>query len=131
MSDVTLFYAKRIVGDADALARFYCDVFGMNEVRRFEGPAGEEPHLEIFLSAGSNESDTQVALMQWPNRPTPKPGEAAIAFMVKDVDAIVAAALARGGACTRAAETMKEYKFRWGVIADPEGHSIELMSYLA
>ena len=131
MSKISLYYFKLMVGDPETLARFYGDAFGMNEVARFDGLATEDPHVEIFLSAGSKEGDQQLALMHYVNRPTPTPGEAAIAFMVDDVDTVVAAALAAGGTSIRAAETLEEHKFRYAIVADPEGHSIEVMQFVA
>ena len=56
-----------------------------------------------------------------------RPREASIALMVDDVDAAVAAALAAGGTSVRAAQTLEEHNFRYAIIADPEGHSIEVM----
>ena len=131
MGKTSIYYLKLVVENSEKLAPFYCDVFGMKEVRRFDALALEDPHLELFLSAGPKEDDNQIALVHYTNRPTPTPGEAAIAFMVEDVDATVAAALAAGGTSTRAAETMEEHKFRYAIIADPEGHAIEVMQYVA
>jgi lactoylglutathione lyase len=131
MAKTSLYYFKLIVSDSEALADFYCDVFGMKEVRRFNALATDDPHLEIFLSAGLKEDDSQISLMHYTNKPAPTPGEAAIAFMVEDVDAIVAAARAAGGTSTRAAETLEEHRVRYAIIADPEGHSIEVMQIVA
>ena len=130
MGKTSIYYFKLVVADCEKLARFYEDVFGMKEVRRFDALATEDPHLELFLSTGSKEEDQQIALMHWVNRPAPTPGEAAIALMVEDVDATVAAALAAGGTSTRAAETLEEHNFRYAMIADPEGHNIEVMRFV-
>lgn len=129
MKNTSLYYFKIVVRDSESLAHFYHDVFGMKEVRRFDALATDDPHLEIFLSAG--ESDNQIALLHYVNKPAPTPGEAVVAFMVEDVDAVVAAAQAAGGKSTRAAETLEEYKFRYAMIADPEGHNIEIMQSVA
>lgn len=126
MSNTSLYYVKLIVGEPEALAPFYSDVLGMKEIRRIDEPNHVKPHLEIYMSAGS---DTQLVLMQYLNRPTPTPGEVRVAFTVKSVDNAVAAALAGGGTIILAAETLAEYNFRWATIADPEGHMIELMQF--
>lgn len=130
MSKPYLYYFKLLVKDSVELSKFYCDVFGMKEVRRIDALGADEPHLEIFLSAGPEENGNQIALLHYVNKPAPTPGEASIAFMVEDVDAIVAAAQAAGGTSTRAAETLEEHKFRYAIIADPEGHSIEVMQFV-
>ena len=83
-----------------------------------------------MLSTGSNEHDRQIALMHYVNRLAPAPGEAAIALLVDDVDATVAAALAAGGRSTRAAVTLEEHKFRYAMIVDPEGHALEVMQHV-
>lgn len=131
MTHSSIYYFKLTVADAENLARFYSLVFGMTEVRRIDALHYSEPHLEIFLSTGSEKSGNQIALLHWVDKPAPVPGEAAIAFMVDDVDAVVAAALAAGGTSTMAAETLEEHKFRYAIIADPEGHAVEVMQTLA
>lgn len=128
MINTTLHYVKLMVADPDALALFYSEVFGMQEVRRIYEPEHIRPHLEIFLSAGPGENKSQIALMKYLNMPAPTPGEAIIAVMVKNVDAAVAAAEARGGSIVLPAETLEQYdNFRWAIITDPEGHKIEVM----
>ena len=128
MINSTLHYVKLMVDDPEKLALFYAEVFGMEEVRRIHEPEHIRPHLEIFLSAGPGETKTQIALMKYLNMPTPKPGEAITAIMVKDVDAVVAAAEAGGGATVLPTETLEKYNnFTWAIITDPEGHRIEVM----
>jgi lactoylglutathione lyase len=122
----SLFYVKLIVGDPESLASFYSAVFGMKEIRRIDQPAHIRPHLEIFLSSGETE---QLVLMKYFDRPTPQPGEVRVALVVKDVDAVVAAAQAAGGNILLPAETLEQHNFRWATIADPEGHTIEVMQF--
>jgi lactoylglutathione lyase len=126
MNNTSLYYVKLIVGDPEALAPFYCDVFGMKEVRRIHKPEHIRPHLEIFLSSGDRE---QLVLMKYFNKPAPTPGEVRVALVVSNVDAVVAAALAGGGTVVLPAETLAEHNFRWATIADPEGHTIEVMQF--
>ena len=128
MSNTSLYYVKLMVGDAEALAPYYQDVFGMKEIRRIHEPEHIRPHLEIYLSAGSTE---QLCLMQYMTLPTPPPppGEVRVAFTVGNVDDVVAASQARGGSIILPAETMEEHNFRWATITDPEGHAIEVMQF--
>lgn len=126
MSGTSLYYVKLMVGDAEALAPFYREVFGMKEIRRIYEPEHIRPHLEIYLSAGPTE---QLCLMQYLNKAAPQPGEARIAFTVENADAAVAAAQAGGGSIILPAETLEEHNFRWATIADPEGHTIEVMQF--
>lgn len=129
MGKASLYYFKLTVRDCESLARFYSDIFGMKETRRFDALDYEDPHLEIFLS--TEDEGNQIALLHYVNKPAPTPGEATIAFMVEDVDAVVAAALAAGGTSIRAAETLEAHQFRYAIIADPEGHCIEVMQSVA
>ena len=126
MSNTSLYYVKLMVGDAEALAPFYRDVFGMKEIRRIHQPEHVRPHLEIYLSAAQTE---QLCLMEYINKPAPRPGEARVAFTVENVDAAVSAALAGGGSIILPAETLEQHNFRWATIADPEGHTLELMQF--
>jgi len=129
MSGTSLYYVKLYVGDPEALAPFYCAVLGMKEVRRIYEPDHVRPHLEIYLSPGPTDNDNQIVLMRYLNRPPATPGEASIALKVENVDSAVAAALAAGGATIHPAETLEQYNFRWATIADPEGHTLELMQF--
>ena len=126
MINTSLYYVKLIVGDPEALAPFYCDVFGMREIRRIYKPEHVRPHLEIFLSSGERD---QLVLMKYLNKPTPTPGEVRVALVVQDVNAVIAATLAGGGTIVLPAETLEEHNFRWATIADPEGHTIEVMQF--
>lgn len=126
MSNTSLYYVKLMVGDAEALAPFYREVFGMKETRRIYEPEHIRPHLEIYLSAGQTE---QLCLMQYINKPAPQPGEVRVAFTVGNVDDVVAASQARGGGIILPAETLQEHNFRWATITDPEDHAIEVMQF--
>ena len=130
MTVTSFAYAKLIVRDAAALERFYCDALGLKQVRRFDDGEGEQAIIEIFLSVGPEEGGVELALMQYLNRPAPARGEAAVAFMVKDVDATVAAAQAAGGAIATSPRTIESYNLRVASITDPEGHMVELMQFL-
>lgn len=126
MSETSLYYVKLMVGDAEALAPFYQEVFGMKEIRRIHEPEHVRPHLEIYLSASSAE---QLCLMEYVNKPAPQPGEVRVAFTVGNVNAVVAASQARGGSIILPAQSIEEHNFRWATIADPEGHTIEVMQF--
>ena len=113
MSETSLYYVKLMVGDAEALAPFYQEVFGMKETRRIHKPEHVRPHLEIYLSASSAE---QLCLMEYINKPAPQPGEVRVAFTVGNVDTVVAASQARGGGIILPAQSIEEHNFRWATI---------------
>lgn len=87
--------------------------------------------MEIFLAAGTEEGANQLVLMQYLNEPVPTPGEATLAFMVEDVDAAASAVVNAGGKVIMPPETMEEYSFRVATITDPEGHTVEIMQFVA
>ena len=126
MATPSLYYVRLIVGDPEKLAPFYSDVLGLKETHRVYEPEHVRPHFEIFMSS---EDQNQLILMKYLNQPTPVPGEARVAFLVENVDAAVAAAQAGGGTVVLPAETLEKYNFRWATVADPEGHTLEVMQF--
>ena len=68
--------------------------------------------------------------MSLPPRPT-YPGEAWLTFSDVDVDATCATCVAQGGSVVRAGQDRPEHGVRAAVIADPEGHHIELVGPMA
>jgi len=50
--------------------------------------------------------------------------------VVGDLDAVVAAASARGATVTRAAQTQAQHGVRVAFIKDPDGHLVELVQML-
>jgi predicted enzyme related to lactoylglutathione lyase len=55
------------------------------------------------------------------------PREFWMAFRVADVDATIAAVEAAGGSVLRAGQDRSEHRVRAAVVADAEGHVIELV----
>jgi predicted enzyme related to lactoylglutathione lyase len=124
-------YTKIMVNDAASLERFYVDVLGLGHVRRIDEGAGEHAFIEIFLSAGKQQGGAQLVLMQYLNRPAPTPGEALLAFMVDDLHATVAAVQGADGGVTVPAFDIDAHHLRMAYVTDPEGHTLELMQFLA
>ena len=62
-----------------------------------------------------------------PPPPVVYPGQVWLVFTVPDVDATVAQAEREGGRILRLGQNRPEHKVRAAVVADPEGHPIELV----
>jgi catechol 2,3-dioxygenase-like lactoylglutathione lyase family enzyme len=123
-------FTKRVVGDIAAAEAFYT-AMGLKLVGRNQGGEEEVHQTQVWLSA-SGDRDTHVLILSHfvelplPPRPT-YPGEAWLTFSDVDVDATCAICEAHGGSVFRAGEDRPEHGVRAAVIADPEGHFIELV----
>lgn len=124
-------FTKIMVSDIASLERFYLDVLGLGHVRRIEEGEGDDAFIEVFLSVGQQKGGRQLVLMQYLRRPAPAPGEALLAIMVDDIDATVAAVQSGGGAVTVPAFSIEAHRLRMAYVTDPEGHTLELMQFLA
>ena len=123
-------FTKLVVGDLALTERFYV-AMGLKVVGRNEGGEGEVHQQQCWLSA-SGDSDTHVLILsrfvELPVPPRPVyPGEGWLTFSDVDVDAACATCVAQGGKVVRAGEDRPEHGVRAAVIADPEGHHIELV----
>jgi lactoylglutathione lyase len=132
MTATSFSFTKIIVRDLAAAERFYTTVLGLSVMARFALGEQNDKMEETFLTVADAPQDAnQLALVCFPNRPAPAAGEAVTGFMVKDVDAVVAAALDAGGAVVKKREDMVAFGIRVAVITDDEGHQVEVLQLLA
>jgi predicted enzyme related to lactoylglutathione lyase len=124
-------FSKRIVGDLPAAERFYA-AMGLKTVSRLLG--GEEDaqvHQEqTYMSITGDAGSHQLILCRFPAYPPPKPaypGEAWLCFNVADVDAACRTAEQFGGSVFRPGEDRPEHGVRAAIIADVDGHFIEII----
>lgn len=124
-------FTKLIVSDVDSLFDFYHRVFGLVELTRVRQGEGEHQLDEIIMGAsGAGYSSPTLVIQRFPNRPVPAPGEATLGFVVADVDATVAAALAAGGSVYRAAHAQPQHGIKVAFIKDSDGHLVEIVEML-
>jgi catechol 2,3-dioxygenase-like lactoylglutathione lyase family enzyme len=129
-------FSKRIVADIEAAERFYT-AMGLKTVARMEGGAGEERthQVQIYMSLTGEGSFAggaahQLILCRFPAYPPPKPvypGEAWLCFNVADVEAACRTAERFWGSVFRAGEDRPEHGVRAAIIADVDGHFIEIV----
>lgn len=125
---------KLVVRDADAAERFYRAI-GLKLVARNEGGEAEVRQKQAWLSVTGDSTSHMLILSQFVEVPYAAqpayPREVWLAFNVADVDAVCAATEAHGGSVVRPGEDRPEHGVRAGVVADPEGHIIEIVGPLS
>lgn len=123
-------FTKRVVGDIAAAEAFYL-AMGLKLVGRNQGGELDVHQSQVWLSASGDMASHVLILSRFIELPLPPrpmfPGEAWLTFSDVDVDATCALCLAHGGSVYRSGEDRPEHGVRAAVIADPEGHFIELV----
>jgi catechol 2,3-dioxygenase-like lactoylglutathione lyase family enzyme len=123
--------SKRIVGDLDAAERFYT-ALGFETLQRIVG-GEDDPQVwqeQVYMALSGDAAPHQLILCRFLSYPPPKPvypGEAWVCVNVADVDATCAAAERSGGSIFRTGQDRPEHGVRAAVIADVEGHYLEIV----
>ena len=127
---IAMRFTKLVVADISLCEPFYL-AMGLRVVSRNEGGELEVHQEQCWLSASGDMTSHVLILSRFVELPKPSrpvfPGEAWLTFSDVDVDATCAAAEANGGSVVRAGEDRPEHGVRAAIIADPEGHHIELV----
>lgn len=124
-------FTKIITADVDRVFGFYQAVLGLEQRVRVRQGEGEHQVDEIITTGpGGDRSGPTLVIQSYPNRPLPAPGEATLGFVVDDVDAVVANALAQGGSVYRAAHAQPQHGVKVAFVRDCGGHMIELVEML-
>jgi predicted enzyme related to lactoylglutathione lyase len=118
-------FTKLVVADLDAMAAYYREVFGLEEIRRVKAAIGTEAIDEIML--GVDGAHAGVILLTWLDRPAPPLGEVIVGFATTDIAALFARSEAAGGTVVEAPRMSVEAGMVVGFLADPEGHLVEVI----
>ena len=105
---------------------FYSEVFGLEEVERYQSVIGTEPIDEIMLGV-DGELGNGLVLLDFVDRPAPENGELILGFTTDDVEAVYERVLAAGGAVHAAVRQDPGSPYKVGFIRDPEGHLAEVV----
>jgi catechol 2,3-dioxygenase-like lactoylglutathione lyase family enzyme len=132
---IAMNFTKRVVRDVEVAERFYVTMGLKVVARQFNGDEeGGDPDVaqeQRYLSATGDASSHQLILCRFLKLPLPSdsvyPGEAWLVFTVADVEAAIKAAQAGGGRVVKPGQDRPEHSVRAAVVADPEGHLIELV----
>jgi catechol 2,3-dioxygenase-like lactoylglutathione lyase family enzyme len=121
---------KLVVRDAKAAEQFYA-ALGLKLVSRNLGGEAEVRQQQSWMSVTGDSSSHMLILSQFLEVEAPAlpayPGEFWLAFNVADVDSICAAVETNGGSVIRPGEDRAEHGVRAAVVADNEGHIIEIV----
>lgn len=115
------------VGDLDRSISFYCDVLGMQLLRRKDYPGGE--FTLAFVGYGSESEGAVIELTYNWGTDAYDLGNAFghIALGVEDIYGTCEAIAARGGKVTRQPGPMKHGSTVIAFVEDPDGYKIELI----
>lgn len=114
--------------DAEALAKFYAQAFGMSETRR---PVQSATFTEIVLNSGSTpelakKSAATPIVIATRGKDMPAGAMAALILSVPDMDAAIARAVAAGAKLMRPVAKSGE-GLSYAFLTDPDGNQIELL----
>jgi lactoylglutathione lyase len=115
------------VGNLDESIRFYCEILGMQLLRRKDYPSGE--FTLAFIGYGDEADNTVIELTYNWGKTAYDLGDAYghIALGVDDIYATCAAIQAQGGKISREPGPMKHGTTVIAFIEDPDGYKVELI----
>jgi lactoylglutathione lyase len=115
------------VGNLDESIRFYCEILGMQLLRRKDYPSGE--FTLAFIGYGDEADNTVIELTYNWGKAAYNLGDAYghIALGVDDIYATCAAIKAQGGKISREPGPMKHGTTVIAFIEDPDGYKVELI----
>ncbi len=114
-------FLKFTVSNLPAMQAFYEKAFGMTQQKRLDNPGS----TEVILTSPSAGADLALVFYKDGRKVSLGNANGPIGFYLQDVDGVYARAMAAGGASRTAPRTGGGA--RVAVVADPEGHDIELL----
>jgi catechol 2,3-dioxygenase-like lactoylglutathione lyase family enzyme len=124
-------FTKIVVADLDRVERFYRDVFGMEQVGRVTTDEHRYALDEVILALPGDPGGHRLVITRYRQRPCPPSGAAWTGFVVADMEATLAAVAAGGGEIEVPVHENSEHGVLAAIVADPEGHLIEIIQTLA
>ena len=122
-------FTKLVVDDLEAMADYYCAVFGLHRGsrHRFERGVGGEPIDEISLVERPGEPFGSLTLLRFLERAAGRADETILGFTTRDLDGIVERVRAAGGSTISPVKEMPEQGIRVVFARDAEGHLNEIV----
>jgi lactoylglutathione lyase len=127
MTVMRLLHTMLRVSDLEASIRFYCEILGMNLLRKQDFPEGR--FTLAFVGYGAESDHSVIELTHnWDNS-TYTIGDAYghIAISVDDIYATCAEITAKGGKVTRQPGAMQHGSTVIAFVEDPTGYKVELI----
>ena len=126
-------HTKRIVADVAAAERFYAALGFTTTNRIVAGSGDERGHQEqTYMSTTGDQRSHQLVLCRFLGYPPPRPvypGESWICIGVPDVEEACETVVRHGGSVFTAGQDT-EHGVRAAVVADVDGHYVELVGPL-
>jgi predicted enzyme related to lactoylglutathione lyase len=125
---ITVRSIRVLATNAEALAKFYAQAFGMSETRR---PVESATFTEIVLNSGSTPelakaSTATPIVIATRGKDMPAGAMAALILSVPDMDAAIARATAAGAKLMRPVAKSGE-GLTYAFLTDPDGNQVELL----
>lgn len=127
-------FTKLVVDDLDAMADYYCSVFGLHRGSRDQfddGVGGVEPIDEIALVAAPDDRYGALTLLRFINRPAPARDEVILGFTTPDLSGLLERVERAGGSVFGKVKDLPDHGIRVAFARDPEGHLTELVELRA
>ena len=125
----TLAFTKLVVAAVDAMADYYCTVFGLHRAtrERFDDGVGGEPIDEISLAETPGAAFGSLTLLKFEQRPAPANDEVILGFTTPDLAGVLERVKACGGTHFGKIKEMPSHGIRVAFARDPEGHLAEIV----
>jgi lactoylglutathione lyase len=118
-------FTKLVVGDLEAMAGFYRDVYGLTELQRVQSEIDGAPMDEIILGVDGEHGG--LILLSWIGQAA-ETGEVILGFTTPDIAALFDRVEAAGGMVREAPKARPEAGgLTVGFVTDPEGHLSEVV----
>lgn len=123
-------FTKLICRDEEAMAAYYCAVYGLGLVQRVGGESDGQPFREVILAPDGDWSKGTLVMFNFTEREAPRDQQVILGFTVDDLDALVARIEAHGGKLVGPIREETEHGVRVVFSTDPEGALCENVQVL-
>ena len=120
MTELTMF-TKLICRDEEAMATYYCAVYGLGIVQRVAGESDGQLFREVILAPGGDWSKGSLVMFNFTERTAPRDQQVILGFNVGDLEALVTRIEANGGKLVGPIREEPEHGVRVVFAEDPEG----------
>jgi predicted enzyme related to lactoylglutathione lyase len=128
----TFGFTKLVVHDLEAMATFYCDVYGLHAVNRVRGESiGGEEIDEIMMSPDPKAQWGSLVLLRYLGRKASPNAEVILGFTTDDLPALVERVKKAGGGIAAPMKDLPHIGVRVAFATDPEGHLAELVQVVS
>jgi len=123
-------FTKLVVDDLEKMSAFYCRVYDLKQIARYQGHVGSEAIDEIMLGHGESVSPGSLVLLKYVDRPPARTGELILGFTTNDLARLLEKLQAAGGRIHADTKELTELRLKVAFATDPEGHLAELVQML-